>query len=175
MRAGLIVLALVTVAGFLAAFPPAPARSEADACQGFEWPLETERTWFKSGRESVASGASLAKPPEKAIELGLEPQDAVIFELPPGGKAKTDGVTYGGVIAFDGAAKPGMHQITLGAAGWIDVVQNGAALKAKAHTGSKTCAEIRKSVRFEVGAGRFVVQVSGVSEPTLILTVRPAE
>lgn len=174
MRVGPMLAALLALAG-LTAVPSAPAKSEADACQGFEWPLETERTWFKASHESVASGASLPKPPEKAIELDLEPQDAVTFVLPPGGKQKSDGVAYGGVVTFAGTIKPGLQQITLAKSGWIDVVQNGAAVKARAHTGGKNCAEIRKSVRFEIAAGGFTVQVSGVAEPSVILAVRAAE
>ena len=61
-------------------------------------------------------------------------------------------------------AKPGVYQVTLSSVGWVDVVQNGAALPVTGHTGMKDCAAIRKSVRFEIGSGPFSVQLSGIPQ-----------
>ena len=52
--------------------------------------------------------------------------------------------------------------MTLSSEGWIDVVQNGAAIRSDAHTGAKGCPDVRKSVRFPVGSFPIVLQLSGV-------------
>ena len=107
--------------------------------------------------------------------LKLKPQASVTYPIAPSGKSKADAKEeFGGVLTFDGVAKPGVYQVTLSSRGWIDVVQGGAALSTVGHTGMKDCDAIRKSVRFEIGSGPFAVQLSGVPQDTIKIAVRAA-
>jgi hypothetical protein len=174
MRRVLILLA--GCAAVLAAAVPASAAGET-GCSGFLWPLETELAWMKAAEsEKVASGATLPAPPaDKAIELALLPAAEVSFRAKPTSTPKPgDKDTFGGVVSFAGAAEAVHYQVTLSTNGWIDVVQNGAALEATGHTGSKDCDGLRKSVRFEVAPGPFSIQVSGVRKDSIRITLRPA-
>jgi hypothetical protein len=146
-------------------------------CGAFEWPLDTELGWMADANAKAASsGDKLAEPPASAIALKLAPLASVTFAVAPGGKPKGDAKeTFGGIVTFDGVAKPGVYQVTLSSVGWIDVVQSGAALPANGHTSMKDCAAIRKSVRFEIGPGPFSLQLSGIPQATIKIAVRAAE
>jgi hypothetical protein len=144
-------------------------------CGASEWPLDKELAWMADAKAS-ASGDKFARPPEGAIALKLAPQAGVTFAVAPGGKPKADAKeAFGGVITFDGVPKAGIYQVTLSSVGWIDVVQNGAAVATKGHTSMKDCAAIRKSVRFQIGSGPFVLQISSVPRETIKIAIRAAE
>ncbi|MGC1235197.1 MAG: hypothetical protein WA838_11105, partial [Xanthobacteraceae bacterium] len=66
---------------------------------------------------------------------------------------------YAGFIEVPAPAQSGTHKITLSSEGWIDVVQDGRRLKSLTATG---CTGVRKSVKFELAAAPFTVQLSGI-------------
>ena len=169
---------LILLAGCGALLAPAASAVAAGAtgCEGFLWPLATELTWMKTATaENVASGATLASlPGDKAIELALVPVGEVSFPAKPTSTPKPeDARTFGGFVNV-GSLPTGHYQVTLSAHAWIDVIQGGKPLEATGHTGSKDCDGIRKSVRFEVGPGPFVIQVSGSAKDSIRIAVRPA-
>lgn len=174
MQRRLVLLAACGV--FLATAAP-PARAASETGCNFLWPLATELGWMQAAEsEKVASGATLAAPPDdKAIELTLQPAAEVAFPIKPTSTPKAgDAKTFGGFVGFEGNSETAHLQVTLSGPSWVDVVQNGKALEATGHTGSKDCEGIRKSVRFEVAPGPYAIQVSGVPKPAIRITVRPA-
>lgn len=143
----------------------------AQDCQSFAWPLERERAWFSAPNlPAVASGA---KAELRALALKLRPMAEVEFAETPE-RAPRSPATFGATIDM-AAPKPGLYQITLSDEAWIDVVQAGARLKSSAHSSSKGCSGLRKSVRFELGPEPFVVQISGASVDRLNLAIAPAD
>jgi hypothetical protein len=166
------------VIGLLAliAGPACALAAGEGGCGAFEWPLDKELGWMADNNaKAAASGEKLDAPPESAIVFKLKPQASVTYPIAPSGKSKADSKEeFGGVLTFDGVAKPGVYQVTLSSRGWIDVVQGGAALSTVGHTGMKDCEAIRKSVRFEIGSGPFAVQLSGVPQDTIKIAVRAA-
>ena len=115
-------------------------------------------------------------PEEQAFALALVPVVDVAYTLPPAKKKKDAGAAaFGGMLAFAAPEKPGIYQVTLSGEGWIDLVQNGAALDSADHSGAKNCPGLRKSVRFEVGATPVVLQISGAPAQTIKIAVRRAE
>jgi len=170
-------LILLAGCGAILAAPTTNATAAgAKGCEGFLWPLATELAWLRADdSEKVPSGAALAAPPtDKAIALALLPASKVTFVIKPTSTPKPeDAEAFGGVVTF-GAPTAGHYQITLSAHGWIDVIQNGVPLEATGHTGSADCDGIRKSVRFEIGAGPYSLQVSGLKKDSLKIAIRPA-
>ena len=79
------------------------------------------------------------------------------------------------MLAFAPPEKAGVYQVTLSGEGWIDLVQNGAALDSADHSGAKNCPGLRKSVRFNVGAAPVALQVSGVPGDSIKVAIRPVE
>lgn len=159
---------------FTLAAAPAHA-ADAKGCE-FLWPLKTEMAWMDAANaEKVATGGTLASIPDaRAIELALKPAADVTFPVAPTKTAKSgDAKTFSGFVSLE--AKEAAHlQVSISDHAWIDVVQNGKALEATGHTGSHDCPQIRKSVRFEVGTGAFVLEISGAEKETIRIAVRPA-
>jgi hypothetical protein len=66
---------------------------------------------------------------------------------------------------------PGVYRVTLSDAGWIDVIQNGRELTSAAFTGAVGCEGVRKSVKFDLIADPFVIEVTGVTSPEIGIVV----
>lgn len=164
-----VALAAATLAWTL----PAVA-AEPGGCESFAWPVATELQWLKAAdSEVVASGSTLKGLPTKAISLSLLPMDKVEFPVTPTSRRKNaDGTRHGGFVTFDSVGDPGIYQVSLPMAGWIDVVQNGKALKSAAHSGKMNCDGLRKSVRFDIGQGPVTIEISGIPEDTIKFAIR---
>jgi hypothetical protein len=181
LRGAILALTLVLCAGgSLAQEAPAkdmPQKGMSGGCESFKWPLDKERAAFDDAAlEKVASGAARGALKEQAFALGLVPVADVAYTLPPAKKKKdAAGASYGGMLAFGAPEKPGVYQVTLSGEGWIDLVQNGAALDSADHSGSKNCPGLRKSVRFIVGAAPVALQVSGAPGDIIKVAIRPIE
>lgn len=146
-------------------------------CESFAWSIETERALLTAADSlNVPSVANLGAIPEKAIAVQMAPAAGVTYLIPPNGKPKSDTANaFGAVLQFGGAAESGLYQVTLSDKAWIDVIQKGAALEAVAHTGKSDCASVRKSVRFNIDAGPFAVQLSGAANSEIKLSIRRAK
>ena len=75
--------------------------------------------------------------------------------------------TFAGFASITKAPKAGLYTISLSAGGWVDVVQDGHFLKPKAFSGATDCDGIRKTMKYELSASPFVLQVSGTKEDSI--------
>jgi len=147
---------------------------DAVGCKALAWPLDQERAAFVDPKlEIVESGSARGPWTQQAFALMLAPQESVAFKVPPGDKRRPEGKVFGGTVSFDAPAQAELYYVTLSSEGWIDVVQNGAAIRSDAHTGAKGCPDVRKSVRFPVGSFPIVLQLSGVPATTIKIGIRP--
>jgi hypothetical protein len=170
----LIVRAPFFIALLLLGAVPAWAAEEPSGCDKFKWSIERERAALTSpDRVKLASGGDLAALPSTGITLGLSaPADA---KLPtPPERAPKEG-TFAGFASFKTAPKAGIYTVSLSAGGWVDVVQDGHFLKPKAFSGATDCDGIRKTMKYEVGASPFVLQVSGTRENSVSIAILPSE
>ena len=168
MRTSLLVALLLLGAG------PAWAAEEPSGCDKFKWPIERERAALTApDRAKLASGSELAAMPSSGVTLALvTPADA---KLPtPPERAPKEG-TFAGFASIKAAPKAGLYTVSLSSGGWLDVVQDGHFLKPKAFSGATDCDGIRKTVKFELSAAPFVVQVSGTKEDSISIAILPAE
>lgn len=170
-----LAFALLATAATVAQEAPAKDASESTAtgCAAFKWPLDKERKAFEdAGIENIASGTARGGWKEQAFALALQPDADVPHTLPPR-KRKPD--TFGAIVAFAAPDKAGTYQVTLSGEGWVDLVQQGAALKSAGHSGVKDCQGLRKSVRFSVGESPLVLQISGAPAGSIKISIRPVE
>ena len=153
---------------------PAWAAEEPSGCDKFKWPIDRERAALTApDRVKLASGAELATTPSTGITLALHaPADA---KLPtPPERAPKEG-TLAGFASFKSAPKAGLYTISLSTGAWIDVVQDGHALKPKAFSGATDCDGIRKTMKYELSAGPFVLQISGTRDDAISVAILPTE
>ena len=83
--------------------------------------------------------------------------------------------TFAGFASFKTAPKAGLYTISLSAGGWVDVVQDGHFLKPKAFSGATDCDGIRKTMKYELSASPFVLQISGTKENSISIAILPTE
>jgi hypothetical protein len=153
---------------------PAWAAEEPSGCDKFQWGIERERAALTApDRVKLASGADLAGLPAKAVILALRNPAEAKLPVPPE-RAPKDG-TFAGFANVTKAPKAGLYSISLSSGAWVDVVQDGKFLKPKAHSGATDCDGIRKTMKYELSASPFVLQVSGTKEDSVSIAVLPTE
>jgi hypothetical protein len=153
---------------------PVWAAEEPSGCDKFKWPIDHERAVLSApDRIKLNPGSDVAAIPATGITLALvAPADA---KLPtPPERAPKDG-TMAGFANFKGAPKAGLYTISLSAGAWVDVVQDGHFLKPKAFSGATDCDGIRKTMKYELAAQPFVLQVSGSKENAISIAILPSE
>lgn len=151
----------------------APAwAAEPSGCDKFKWPIDKERAALTSqDRLKTASGNELEIPAKAVLEL-KNPTDA---KLPRAPERKPKDGTFAGFVKFKAPPKAGAYTVSLSSGAWIDVIQDGEQLKPMEFSGATDCAGIRKTVKFDLSAGPFAVQISGASENSISLAVLPTD
>jgi hypothetical protein len=153
---------------------PAWAAEEPSGCDKFKWPIERERAALTApDRSKLASGGELTALPSTGVTLALRaPADAKLPTSPE--RAPKEG-TFAGFASIKNAPKAGLYTISLSSGGWLDVVQDGHFLKPKAFSGATDCDGIRKTMKYELSASPFVLQVSGTKEDSISIAILPTE
>jgi len=153
---------------------PAWAAEEPSGCDKFKWNIDHERAALTApDRVKLTSGGEVAALPATGMTLALRPPADAKLPTPPE-RAPKEG-TFAGFASFKSAPKAGLYTISLSAGGWIDVVQDGHALKPKAFSGATDCDGIRKTMKYEIGASPFVLQISGIRENSVSVAILPSE
>ena len=161
---------LALLAGSLVAGPV--AAQDASGCAKFKWPVDRERSAFGTpGLQVIEAGKPLPGIMDPAI-VRLKPVAEAGFERPPGRKPK-DG-TFGVAIRTPPLAVSGTYQVTISDDAWIDVIQNGRELRSFGVSAERDCPNVRKSVRFSLGAGQATVQISGAAADSIKVDLLPA-
>jgi hypothetical protein len=150
------------------------AAEEPSGCDKFKWNIDRARAALTApDRTKLNSGSELAALPATGVTLALvAPADA---KLPtPPERAPKDG-TFAGFAKFPSVPKAGNYTLSLSDGAWIDLVQDGHFLKPTAFSGATDCQGIRKTVKFDLSASPFVLQITGARENSLSLVVQPSE
>ncbi len=162
------------IALMLLATAPARAAEEPSGCDKFKWNIDRERAALTApDRTELASGGEIAALPSTGMMLPLSAAAEAKLPAPPG-RAPKEG-TFAGFASFKAPPKAGIYTVSLSAGGWVDVVQDGHALKPKAFSGATDCDGIRKTMKYEISASPFVLQVSGIKENSISIAILPSE
>ena len=162
------------VALLLLSSAPAWTAEEPSGCDKFKWNIDHERAALAAAdRAKLASGSEVAALPSTGMILGLRAPSEAKLPSPPE-RAPKEG-TFAGFTNFKTAPKAGIYTISLSAGAWVDVVQDGHFLKPKGFSGATDCEGIRKTMKYELAAGPFVLQVSGAKEDSISIAILPSE
>jgi len=162
------------VALTLIAAAPAFAAEEPSGCDKFKWNIDHARAALTApDRAKLNSGSELAALPSSGVTIALvAPADA---KLPtPPERAPKEG-TFAGFAKFPVVPKAGSYTISLSHGAWVDLMQDGHFLKPSAFSGATDCDGIRKTVKFDLAAAPFVLQISGVRESSIAIAIQPSE
>ncbi len=155
-------------------FGAALAAEEPSGCDKFKWNIDHARAALMAPeRAKLASGGELAAVPSTGIILALRPPTEAELPSPPE-RAPKEG-TFAGFTSVKAAPKAGIYTISLSAGAWVDVVQDGHFLKPKGFSGATDCEGIRKTMKYELGAAPFVLQISGAREDSISIVILPSE
>jgi hypothetical protein len=153
---------------------PLRAAEEPSGCDKFKWDIARERAALTApDRAKLASGSERTALPASGVTLALRAPSDAKLPMPPE-RAPKDG-TFAGFTSFKTAPKAGLYTISLSAGGWVDLVQDGHFLKPKAFSGATDCDGIRKTMKYELSASPFVLQISGIKEDSVSIAILPAE
>jgi hypothetical protein len=170
----LIVRAPLLLGLVLLGVAPAFAAEEPSGCDKFKWNIEREKAALTApDRINLASGGELVAVPSTGMMLALRTAAEAKLPSPPE-RAPKEG-TFAGFANFKGAPKVGTYTVSLSADAWIDLVQDGHFLKPKAFSGATDCDGIRKTMKYELSASPFALQVSGTKEDSVSIAVLPTE
>jgi hypothetical protein len=155
----------------IAIFVAAPALAEEPVgCDKFKWPLDKERATLNgTDLPKITSGASVTFPIPFGTMVSLVPFADAKLPIPPERTKSPD--TFAGFFQAPAPKQSGSYKITLSAEGWIDVAQGGQAVKSTAFSGALECDGVRKSVKFDLAAAPFTVELSGVKADTIKLVI----
>jgi len=144
-----------------------------DGCDKFAWPLTREQALLAApDKTSVKAGETLSAAPKGAFILTLQPNADANFAMPPERKPKAE-IWFGGIVRLPAVDKPGVYQVTLSEEAWLDIVQDGRYAHTVGFSGRHDCPGVRKSVRFELGAAPFVLQISGAAPEKIAIAFGP--
>ena len=168
MKTAFIVIAACAVAA------PALAQ-EPVGCDKFKWPLDKERATLNgTDLPKIVSGG------QRDVSDPLRHDRRAVAVR----RRKTaDAAGARAEIArqlrrlFEAKApkQAGSYKITLSAEGWIDVTQSGNAVKSTAFSGALGCEGVRKSVKFDLAAAPFTVELCGVKADAIKIVIEEIE
>lgn len=107
------------------------------------------------------------------MTLGLSAPAEARLPSPPE-RAPKEG-TFAGFATFKSPPKAGIYSVSLSTGCWVDLVQDGHALKPKGFSGATDCDGIRKTLKYAIGASPFVPQISGIKENAVSIAILPSE
>jgi hypothetical protein len=150
----------------------APALAEEPVgCDKFKWPLDKERATLNgTDLPKVVSGERVTFPIPFGTIVALVPfADAKLPTQPERTPKSPD--TFAGFFQAKAPPQAGSYKMTLSAEGWIDVAQSGNTVKSTAFSGALGCEGVRKSVKFDLAAAPFTVELSGVKADEIKIVI----
>jgi hypothetical protein len=164
VKTAFIVLAACAVAA------PAFAQ-EPVGCDKFKWPLDKERATLNgTDLPKVVSGDRVTFPIPFATIVALVPFADAKLPAPPERTPKSPD-SFAGYFEVKAPPQAGSYKITLSSEGWIDVTQSGNTVMSTAFSGALGCEGIRKSVKFDLAAMPFTVELSGVKADSIKIVI----
>ena len=153
---------------------PAFAQERAQepvGCDKFKWPLDQERATLNgTDLPKIASGSQVAFPvPFGAIVALVKFSDAKLPTPPELAPKSPD--SFAGFFAVRAPTHAGAYKITIADPAWIDVVQADKTVKSKDFSGALGCEGARKSVKFDLAAAPFTVELSSVKADSIKLAI----
>jgi hypothetical protein len=144
---------------------------EPVGCDKFKWPLDKERATLNgTDLPKITSGDRVAFPIPFGTIVALVPFADAKLPAPPERTPKSPD-SFAGFFEVKAPAQAGSYKITLSAEGWIDMAQAGQAVKSTAFSGAIGCEGIRKSVKFDLAAAPFTVELSSVKADEIKIVI----
>ena len=167
----LLVALLLSAAPAAALAQEPPSRPVCVATSDADLPPALSAWTTRTPVSAAATAAGLAQaslPVGKGVDALLKHSGAITFPVLP---AKPGGsVSYGGLYDLN-IGEAGNYQVSLGTGAWIELVSGKTLVESTAHAPGPACSSLKKTVVFPLKPGRYVLEISGNTEPTLPVMV----
>ena len=169
-------LALIAIVAALAAAPALAqegAKPAAPACAAMDASLPADlKDWNGKAAIGSAPGAEhlghAALTLGKGYEAGLLNTPKISYPVQP--EKPGGSVAHGGLFEFT-VETAGSYTVALSSAAWIDVIENGKAIKPASFGHGPECTSIRKMVVFPLQPGKHTLQISANADPKMKILV----
>ena len=160
--AGCLILAL---SGFT-------ARAD-DPCAAFTWDVVHERAIFATQPLALVAATDAKTAPifeiDRAYRISLDAQTTIQFASPLGNAGAPEGA-FAGLVRIS-AANARRYRVALDRGFWLDVVEDGNALRSIDYQGGAGCDALHKIVEFALPAGKsLLLRFSGSAAPAVTVT-----
>lgn len=135
---------------------------QAAACTPAQVAKDTPAGWASPADAANGGALAIGRAATVALVTGARPAVAP-------GKPGAASASLGFVVP-----RAGRWRVSLDSGVWVDVVRDGRAVASAAHGHGAACGGVRKRVEFELGAGRYVLQLSGAAGVRVRAMVSPA-
>jgi hypothetical protein len=158
------------VSAFLVLSLAGPAfAQEPVGCDKFKWSLDREKALLASAMP-VESGGDLPQALSAAALITLARFADAKLPMVPSRMPKSQD-SYAGFMRIPAPPKAATYRITLSQGAWLDVVQDGHEAKSTVFSGAIGCEGVRKSVKFDLTAAPFIIELSGTSARSIGLVI----
>jgi hypothetical protein len=161
LRCSLILIALLAT---VPAFAQEPV-----GCDKFKWPLDREKALLADAK-IIASAGDMQHSLSAAVMVTLVPFADAKLPTPPSRMPKSPD-SYAGFVRAPAPPNAGTYRITLTLGAWVDVIQDGHTVESTAFSGGTGCEGVRKSVKFDLTATPFIIELSGTNARSVSLVV----
>lgn len=127
-----------------------------------------------TARSPLRAGARAEDPALGTAELGrafavtLRPNREVSFPVPP--SKPGENASFGGLVVFE-VTEGGDYQVALGGGAWIEVEGAEGLVTSSRHAHGPDCTTLRKTVVFPLKSGRYLLEITGASDPVLAVLI----
>jgi hypothetical protein len=147
-----------------------------DGCAGFKWDVAREHALFAGDAQALTASRDAGDAPELASDrlygIALLPQTSITLRVPAGTKSSFEGA-FAGYARLNIAAE-GSYRVALDQPGWIDLVGDQGVIRSNDFSGQRGCSTPHKVVQFILPAGRVLLQLTGISNSHVRLTLTRA-
>lgn len=147
--------------------------AEPEGCDAFRWPAAPIRAVLQGEHIEMATGATTAFAPGKALQVKLRLQGEVALPVTPT-KPPRNAAAFAGILTVAAPGAPGRYAIAMSGGGWVEAVQDGKPLRAVAFSGATGCPGLRKVVVFDFEAKPLTLQLSDVAADLITITILQA-
>ena len=116
------------------------------------------------------SGTAVPFPLPFGAIVALKPLADAKLPTPPEQSPKSPD-SFAGFFQVLAPKKAGSYKITVSDPAWIDVVQTGKTVKSGDFSGALGCEGVRKSVKFDLAAAPFTVELSSIKADEIKLAI----
>jgi hypothetical protein len=162
---------LSSIAALVVFASASAAAQEPSGCDKFKWPLDKERATLNgTDLPKVSSGDRIAWPIPFAATIDLSDLTDAKLPFPPERTPKSP-ASFAGFVQVPAPPRAATYKITVSSGAWIDVVQDGNTVKSSAFSGATGCEGVRKSVKFDLAARPFTLELSDVPTNSIRIVV----